>query len=183
MQQVLQWWSQMPLRHTATYGVRVLLQWYCQIPGSRLWDEAARNGLVTEAMYDEFGFFSNYYLFQSGVKIPTADIYAISDKVAAVRTVSQAVYKGRNMIEYAFPEPVAKYFPRILETFQQNGLASLRQVAGPGSQAARREIPVEPPTPLMKVINRVDAKVGHTRERPAADTRHVVRRRGLTAVD
>ncbi len=131
----------------ATYGVRVLLQWYCQIPGSRLWDEAARNGLVTEAMYDEFGFFSNYYLFQSGVKIPTADIYAISDKVAAVRTVSQAVYKGRNMIEYAFPEPVAKYFPRILETFQQNGLASLRQVAGPGSQAARREIPVEPPKP------------------------------------
>ncbi|AEW84064.1 sorbitol operon activator [Cutibacterium acnes TypeIA2 P.acn31] len=45
------------------------------------------------------------------------------------------------------------------------------------------EIPVEPPTPLMKVINRVDAKVGHTHERPAADTRHVVRRRGLTAVD
>ncbi len=45
------------------------------------------------------------------------------------------------------------------------------------------EIPVEPPAPLMKVINRVDAKVGHTRERPAADTQHVVRRRGLTTVN
>lgn len=120
------------------YGVRILLQWYCQIPGSRLWDAAYQAGTVTEAMYDEFGFFGNYYLFQSGVKIPTEDIYAISDKVAAVRTVSRAEYRGQNMIEYAFPEPVAKYFPRILRKFEQNGLESLRQVAGPGSKAARR---------------------------------------------
>ena len=45
------------------------------------------------------------------------------------------------------------------------------------------EIPVEPPTPLMKVVNRVDAKVGHTPERPAGASRHVVGRHGLTAVD
>lgn len=45
------------------------------------------------------------------------------------------------------------------------------------------EIPVEPPTPLMKIVNRVDEKVGHTRQRPAAVTRHVARRPGLTAID
>lgn len=123
------------------FGVRVLLQWYCQIPGSRLWDAAYNDGLVTEAMYDEFGFFSNYYLFQTGVKVANDDIYEISEKVAAIQTIVKARYPTHNMIEYAFPEPVAKYFPRILKTFSSNGLASLRDVAKPGSKAAGRYVP------------------------------------------
>lgn len=128
----------------AKYGVRILLQWYCQIPGSRLWDDAAQRGLVTEAMYDDFGFFSNYYLFQTGVKISNDEIYSISDKVNAIRMLSEVQYQGRNMIEYAFPEPVAKYFPRILRSFEQNGLESLREVAGPGSKAASKYTRTDP---------------------------------------
>ncbi|MEO1044260.1 MAG: radical SAM protein [Pseudomonadota bacterium] len=120
----------------AKYGVRILLQWYCQIPGSKLWDEAHANGIVTEAMYDEFGFFGNYYLFQSGVKIPAKEIYEISDKVSALLMLARAQHPGKKMIEYAFPEAVAKYFPRLLESIEDNGLASLREVAGPGSKAA-----------------------------------------------
>ncbi|MSS46480.1 transcriptional regulator [Cutibacterium sp. WCA-380-WT-3A] len=46
------------------------------------------------------------------------------------------------------------------------------------------DVPVEPPTPLMKVVNRVDAKVGHSRKRPAATTQHIVIcRRRPTAAD
>lgn len=144
----------------ATYGVRILLQWYCQIPGSRLWDAAAKKGLVTEAMYDEFGFFGNYYLFQTGVQIPTEDIYEISDRVNAVRMIANVHYRGRNMIEYAFPEPVAKYFPRILQSFSQNGLESLRQVAGPGSKAANQYAPTEVPT-APKSIGKIGLPLRH----------------------
>ena len=35
---------------SATWGVRILLQWYLLLPGSRLWDEASRNQMVTEAI-------------------------------------------------------------------------------------------------------------------------------------
>ena len=130
------------------YGVRILLQWYCQIPGSRLWDAACREGLVTEAMYDDFGFFGNYYLFQSGVKIATDDIYEVSERVAAIQTLARVRYPATNMVEYAFPEPVAKYYPRILKTFTGNGLESLRQVAKPGSKAAGKYVPADAPSLL-----------------------------------
>ncbi|MEI9989610.1 MAG: radical SAM protein [Rhizomicrobium sp.] len=130
----------------ATYGVRILLQWYCQIPGSRLWDEAQARGAVTEAMYDDYGFFSDLYLFRSGVNLTPDEIYAISDKVAGVLTLAQVQYPTHNMIEYAFPDPVARYYPRILQSFHDTGLASLRDVARPQghkqkSREARREKP------------------------------------------
>ena len=96
-------------------------------------------------MYDEFGFFGNYYLFQSGVRVATDDIYAISERVAAIQTLARLRYPSANMIEYAFPEPVAKYYPRILKTFRENGLESLRQVAKPGSKAAGRYEPHDAP--------------------------------------
>lgn len=130
-----------------SYGVRILLQWYCQIPGSRLWDEAALAGRVTPAMYDEFGFFGNYYLFQSGVKIAPRDIYRISDKVAALLTAVRGKYGAANMIEYAFPEPIAKYYPRVLESIDDIGLPALREVASPGSKAAARYSPAAKSTP------------------------------------
>lgn len=53
--------------------------------------------------------------------------------------------------------------------------------------------PVEPPSPLMKVINRVDARVGRRRRRqpsvgtaigkPASATHRIVHRRGLVSTD
>ncbi|MDP8993802.1 MAG: hypothetical protein M3N07_02285 [Pseudomonadota bacterium] len=121
----------------ATYGVRILLQWYCQIPGSRLWDAAQKRGDVTEAMYDDFSFFSNIYLFRSGVTLTPDEIYAVSDRVAGLLTLARIQYPDVNMIEYAFPEPIARYypprFPRFLRQFEDTGLASLRQVARPQS--------------------------------------------------
>ena len=43
------------------YGVNVLMQWYMQVPGSRLWEEQKKLGIVNEAIYDEFGIFRNLY--------------------------------------------------------------------------------------------------------------------------
>ena len=40
----------------STYGVRILLEWYCQIPGSRLWEADREAGRVNELMYNNYGF-------------------------------------------------------------------------------------------------------------------------------
>jgi radical SAM superfamily enzyme YgiQ (UPF0313 family) len=139
----------------ARYGVRVLLQWYCQIPGSRLWDTARRQGLVTEAMYDDFGFFRNLYLFRSGVTLTPQEIYEVSEKVAAVMTAVRSQYSGISMVEYAFPEPIAKYHPRFLQRHTDTGLASLRQIARPTGRARRDRVEdeetVEPAHPALRV--------------------------------
>jgi anaerobic magnesium-protoporphyrin IX monomethyl ester cyclase len=134
----------------ATYGVRVLLQWYCQIPGSRLWDAAQKRGTVTEAMYDEHGFFGDLYLFRSGVNLTPDEIYEVSDKVAAVLKVMRLRYPDVNMIEYAFPEPIAKYYPRFLQDFHDTGLASLRQVARPVGRPRRDRAEGEIELPVMR---------------------------------
>lgn len=120
------------------YGVRILLQWYCQIPGSRLWDAAHDRGDVTEAMYDDFGFFANLYLFRSGVQLSPEQIYRISERVAGLLTLARAQYPDVRMIEYSFPEPIARYYPRHAMRSDDTGLASLRQVARPqGEQHSR----------------------------------------------
>jgi anaerobic magnesium-protoporphyrin IX monomethyl ester cyclase len=133
----------------ARYGVRILLQWYCQIPGSRLWDNAHTAGMVTEAMYDDFGFFSDLYLFKTGVNLSPDEIYAISERLVGPLTLARIKYPDTSMIEYAFPEPIAKYYPRILRDSNDTGLASLREVARPqGAKArtARAESSVQPAT-------------------------------------
>jgi radical SAM superfamily enzyme YgiQ (UPF0313 family) len=128
----------------ALYGVRILLQWYCQIPGSRLWDAARKRGDVTEAMYDEFGFFSNLYLFRSGVNLTPEEIYRISSRVAGLLTLSSVQYPEMRMIEYSFPQPIATYFPQFLQSFQDTGLASLRQVARPHAPPVEEPIQILP---------------------------------------
>lgn len=147
----------------ANYGVRILLQWYCQIPGSRLWDEAQRAGIVTEAMYDEYGFFGDLYLFRTGVRLSPDEIYGVSDLVSALLTLSYARYPDVNMVEYAFPEPIAKYYPRILQSFGDTGLASLRQVARPHGKplAADPEIETPPADGPNPTIPRVGIPLRH----------------------
>jgi radical SAM superfamily enzyme YgiQ (UPF0313 family) len=61
-----------------TYGVRVLLQWYCEIPGSRLWQEERERQLVNEAMYDDYGFFRDLYLFRR-VQVGPSDVWDIAE--------------------------------------------------------------------------------------------------------
>ncbi|MBT8341411.1 MAG: B12-binding domain-containing radical SAM protein, partial [Desulfatitalea sp.] len=64
-----------------SYGVRILLQWYCQIPGSRLWDEQRKKEIVHESLYDDFGFFRNDYLFRTGVRLTPSEIYQVQARI------------------------------------------------------------------------------------------------------
>jgi len=112
------------------YGVRILLQWYCQIPGSRLWEEARSKQLVNETMYNEYGFFRNLYLFRTGVQLSPKEISDISKIVQAVRSVAELRYPEHQMIEYAHPEPMM-YFPEELLSLNVGGLAGLREVSYP----------------------------------------------------
>jgi anaerobic magnesium-protoporphyrin IX monomethyl ester cyclase len=137
----------------ADYGVRILLQWYCEIPGSRLWQADFDNGLVTAAMYDKYGFFSDLYLFRVGVKLEIEDIYELSEKIAAVKKIANTL-SGRNMIEHSFPAPIARNYPSsALRRNTRSGLVNLREVAQP--QVFQRKQETEVP-----VSNLSDLRVG-----------------------
>jgi radical SAM superfamily enzyme YgiQ (UPF0313 family) len=87
------------------YGVQPLLQWYCQIPGSLLWDEAWRKGVVTPAMYDEFGFFRDLYLFWTGVRLSPDEIWEVMDVIYT--THSLIVLSGRSKEALTYRPPTA----------------------------------------------------------------------------
>jgi radical SAM superfamily enzyme YgiQ (UPF0313 family) len=115
----------------AKYGVRVLLQWYCQIPGSRLWDEKRKKREVHEAIYDNYGFFQNLYLFSTGVRLNPDEINEISQMVAPVNALSRLNHPEKTMVEYAHPEPMMRFFPNLPPQYSEGlGLESLREVGG-----------------------------------------------------
>lgn len=121
------------------YGVRVLLQWYSVIPGSRLWEEHRRKQLVNEAMYDDYGFFRNLYLFRAGVAIAPADIWDIADMLDKLLLVTRVHYRAERMMEFALPDPIASFFPLQNLAADLAGLGSLREVSRP---RATREAPL-----------------------------------------
>lgn len=113
----------------ATYGVRLLLQWYCQIPGSRLWQEQRERLVVSEAMYDEIGFFRDVYLFRSGVRLSPPEVWNVSRSVNAAKYLARAWHPNRQMIEYGHPEPINIYFPQDVIAGTSAALGNLRAVA------------------------------------------------------
>ncbi len=119
----------------AQYGVRVLLQWYCQMPGSALWDEAAAAGKVNASIYDNYGFFGDTYLFFSGVRLTPAEIWEVSDRLASVQSLARVNNAGEEMIVYQVPKPVAENFKR--QSLRDGGATALRNLAEL-SQNARR---------------------------------------------
>jgi len=113
----------------ATYGVRVLLQWFCQMPGSRIWEEKRKEGVVHEAQYDDYGFFRNLYLFRSGVQLSPDEIYEISEIMSALSRLSQIHTPEKRMVEYSNPETISTYYPKLgPELTEGTGLASLYEV-------------------------------------------------------
>lgn len=95
------------------YNITALLQWYCQIPGSRLWDDSWRAGTVSPAMYDDFGFFSNYYLFTSGVRLSPRDVWDVMDAIATTHSLIVLAGRRRGTLSYREPAAVELNFPRI----------------------------------------------------------------------
>jgi radical SAM superfamily enzyme YgiQ (UPF0313 family) len=115
------------------YGVRVLLQWYCQIPGSRLWEADRSKGVVGEALYNDFGFFRNLYLFRSGVQLTPKEIWDIEDRILRLQWLASLAVPERSMIENGFPSPISEFFPRatIPKPEPDTGIIRLRELSRP----------------------------------------------------
>lgn len=86
------------------YNVRVYLQWYNAIPGSKIWSELRDRGLVDIWMYDDFGFFSNKYLFCAGVHLSKQDIKELSDIIRSINTMLLFTQPADDIIQFAPPE-------------------------------------------------------------------------------
>ena len=141
----------------SSYGVRILLQWYCQIPGSRLWEEDRQANLVNETMYDNYGFFRDLYLFRTGVKLTPAEVWNISHTVAALQSLATFRYPNKVMVEYGHPEPIGLYFPEEMMTSKNDGLLSLREVSRPavngnGDSPMRLEVVARMPVPTERPL-------------------------------
>lgn len=113
------------------YGVNILLQWYMQIPGSRLWQAQKEEGILDEALYDDFGLFRNPYLFRSGVKLSLEEIDDISETIVSVKMLHEmSGIKNSNTLEYVHPLPISRYFPNNGYVHQySSGLNSLREIS------------------------------------------------------
>ncbi|GEM_PF-1600358 len=114
-----------------TYNARILLQWYCQLPGSRLWDDAYKKQIVNETMYDNYGFFRDLYLFRTGVNLTPQEIWELVDMMAQLKLVADYYYPHQEVIRYGVPQPIITYFPRDFLSEEDTGLPSLRQVSHP----------------------------------------------------
>ena len=115
----------------ASYGVHVMMQWYRQIPGSRIWDEARRQELLHEAMYDHYGFFRDLYLFRTSCRLTPTDIYRIANIADQLRFISDLPKTGRPSIVHHFPTPVAQNFPQPRINAPGTGLENLRELVHP----------------------------------------------------
>jgi len=116
------------------YGVKILLQGYCLIPGSRLWQSEREKLVLTEAMYDEFGFFRNLHFWYSSHRVPPNEAWEIEDLIQEIQWLAHLAHPGKHMIQHSTPWPLARYFPRsILKPDSRSGAAleSLREVAHP----------------------------------------------------
>jgi anaerobic magnesium-protoporphyrin IX monomethyl ester cyclase len=92
------------------YGVNVMLQWYCQIPGSLLWDESWQRGDVTPAMYDEFGFFRNLYLFRTGVHLTIEEIQDAIDAISTAHSLIVLAGRSKGSMAYRLPAQIQLYY-------------------------------------------------------------------------
>lgn len=110
------------------YNVKILLQWYCQIPGSHLWQDFRQKQLVSEAMYDKYGFFKNLYLFRTGVNLMPTEIWEINDMVKQLSWLASLRYKQK-MIFHAMPPQISEQFPRNILGDESMGLQSLQQLS------------------------------------------------------
>jgi radical SAM superfamily enzyme YgiQ (UPF0313 family) len=103
------------------FGITVTIQWYIQIPGSHLWHQARKDQLFNEAMYDNYNFIHNAYMFRGELQLKPTEIWEINDMILN--------YPNPAMITYNTPEALIRYFPKELFDEEGNDLANLRELA------------------------------------------------------
>lgn len=110
------------------FGIRILLQWYCQIPGSRLWNEQREKETLHESLYDNYGFFRNHYLFRTGIQLKPSEIFAIQEVIESLQAGCSKNSYGMPMVVSSNPEPIFSNYPQSID--DNGALANLRDVAG-----------------------------------------------------
>jgi hypothetical protein len=114
-------------------------------------------GVVTEAMYSEFGFSKNLYLFRSGFKLSNFDIDNLSRLVRLASAIASARAGGRQIVEYSDAEPLRVYYPKLPQ--MDDVLANVRELSLVGRR--HRE-------PREQVLASVGNGNGSTRPDPLA---------------
>ena len=120
------------------YGVRPLLQWYYVMPGSLLWRDIWRTGAVTPAMYDEFGFFRNLYLFKTGVGLAAEEMWDIMDIISTTKGLLRVAREHEHAIQSSSPTPMALNFPLPALGAQEDSATPLVWQRSPAREADRR---------------------------------------------
>lgn len=85
------------------HGVRVLFNWYAQIPGSQLWDQARAAGAIHERRYDTFGVQRDPEVFFAATRLSVDEIHRAIDRIADGAADRPA---GVPMPEYWLPPAV-----------------------------------------------------------------------------
>lgn len=88
----------------AELGVRALFNWYAQIPGSALWDEARARGAIHESRYDELGVQSDPVVRADAMRVDEDDIRAA---VAHGTDLRRSLPAGTPRPELALPASIA----------------------------------------------------------------------------
>ncbi len=86
------------------YGVRIYLQWFNTIPGSKIWDGLAADGALDIGMYDDFGFFTNRDLWKAGVKISDEEIQDLCKIVYNINTVLLFTNRRLDVMQFSPPD-------------------------------------------------------------------------------
>lgn len=60
----------------ANFGVRLLVKWYAQIPGSELWAQARARGTIHEARYDQLGIQRDSTVFFQATRLTPDEVAA-----------------------------------------------------------------------------------------------------------
>ncbi|WP_072680980.1 B12-binding domain-containing radical SAM protein [Arcobacter sp. LA11] len=112
------------------YGVRIILQWFYLIPGSRLWQNAANQGKINVSFYDNYGFFQNPASFFAGVQLTPEEIWEVSDAILPVISLSKINDQGKELIQYAVPGVVQAYFNKeSLRSVNKNCIDNLLELS------------------------------------------------------
>ena len=93
------------------FGVRILIQWYIQMPNSKLWTDYRKKEIVNESMYDNFGYFRNLYLFRSANNLKPSEIWEISRLIQTLKVLSSLAYPKKQMIEHSLPLSIYENYP------------------------------------------------------------------------
>lgn len=87
------------------YGVRVYLQWYWPMPGSKIWDDLVADGKVDITCVETPGFFKSEEWFYKVRKIGPSDVEAIDDRIQPLKLLLnvQRMGNARSALDYAAP--------------------------------------------------------------------------------